>query len=119
MNGGTHGLVVARGPGDRRGRAAGGHGAGVGQAVMKVLAIGFPRGVPVPTNVLACSDGIHTAAMRWGERKDCECGRLTIGPPLGRPAFWAGVARVILLDASMDGTEVGDSRRVRGRMVSP
>jgi hypothetical protein len=28
---------------------------------MDVLGVGFPRGVPIPTKVSACGDGIHTA----------------------------------------------------------
>lgn len=82
---------------------------------MRVLGIGFPRTCSIPTNVSACGDGIHTTIARWGQQADCECDRMAIGPING--PFFPGLARVVLADASMDGTVVGETRKVDGRMV--
>lgn len=82
-----------------------------------ILGIGFPRGCPIPANVSACGDGIHTDMMIPGIRNDCACNRMEIDlrrlPHLPRPL------RVVLAGASMDGTDVGEIRRISGRLVRP
>jgi len=85
---------------------------------MRVIGVGFPKGAPIPTNVQACGDGIHTTLMRWDERKDCVCDRMTISN-LRSGSRFVGQARIILLDAAMDDTSIGDARRIPGRLVAP
>lgn len=85
---------------------------------LMVIGVGFPPGAPIPTNVTACGDGIHTAAMPWGAPQDCVCDRMTIGDLRSGPRF-VGTARVILLDAAMDDVAIGETRRISGRVVRP
>jgi hypothetical protein len=83
----------------------------------RVLGIGFPRDVPIPTRMTACGDGIHTALGQFGSMVDCVCDRMAIDLTAYPPA--ADPLRIVLLDVAMDTVPVDAVRRLSGRLVRP
>lgn len=83
---------------------------------LRTIGLGFPDDVPIPTTVGTCGDGIHVAFVSANKTADCECDRMTVEDmgPLVRD-----MARVVFPDVVLDGTSVGDIRRLHARIARP
>ena len=67
------------------------------------IGVGFPEGLPIPANVLACGDGVHAfKPLTWQTFDDaiCVCGTVGAGYPiLMQPA----VETILMLDVDVVG----------------